>query len=83
MLLRPQDLSQRRTIGRTASLQSWLAAVPEALDGAQLAALDAAPAQAPISEPMRRLQESAIEVARHLGGQVRTGSAARTPCCCP
>jgi hypothetical protein len=35
LLLRPQDLSQRRTIGRVASPRSWLAAVPEALDGAQ------------------------------------------------
>jgi AraC family transcriptional regulator of arabinose operon len=69
LLLRPQDLSQRRTIGRAASPQSWLAAVPEALDGVQLAALDAAPAQAPISEPMRRVQESAIEVARYLSGR--------------
>jgi AraC-like DNA-binding protein len=69
LLLRPQDLSQRRTVGPTVSVQSWLAAVPEALDGAQLAALDAAPPQAPISEPMRRLQESAIEVARYLSGR--------------
>jgi AraC-like DNA-binding protein len=61
-LLRPRDLSHRRTVGRAPSIQTWVAATPDALSNAQLSALDAAPATHRFSPATERLHSAIADV---------------------
>jgi AraC family transcriptional regulator of arabinose operon len=62
VLFRPQDISHRREIGREPSLQTWVAAVPDALTAGQMADLDAAPAVQPFSVATERLHSAILDV---------------------
>ena len=62
VLFRPQDISHRREIGREPSLQTWVAAVPDALTAQQMAELDACPAVQPFSAEMERLHAAIVDV---------------------
>ena len=62
VLYRPQDLAHRRTIGRTPSVQTWVAAVPDALSNDQMAALDAAPASQRFSPATDGLHSAIVDV---------------------
>jgi AraC family transcriptional regulator, arabinose operon regulatory protein len=66
ILLRPQDLSHRRTIGTAPSRQTWVALVPDALSAEQLALLDAAPDAQPLSPGLDAVQESILDIAWQL-----------------
>jgi AraC family transcriptional regulator of arabinose operon len=62
VLFRPQDISHRREIGREPSLQTWVAAVPDALTAEQMAELDACPPVQPFSPALARLYAAIVEV---------------------
>src|SRR5687768_3277074 len=62
VLFRPQDISHRREIGREPSLQTWVAAVPDALTAEQMAQLDAAPHVQPFSVATARLHPAIVDV---------------------
>ncbi|HXI16844.1 MAG TPA: AraC family transcriptional regulator [Chloroflexota bacterium] len=67
VLFRPQDLSPSRTIGRAPSIQSWVAASPDALTPAQMGALDVAPPLQPLSVAMDRLVSAVLDSSLHRG----------------
>lgn len=67
ILLRPQDGTHRRTIGKEESEQSWVAVMPEVLTAEQMASLDAAPFLLPLSPVLDHLQRVIIDVAFGLG----------------
>ncbi|MGI8423594.1 MAG: helix-turn-helix domain-containing protein [Chloroflexota bacterium] len=66
VLYRPQDLSHRREVGREPSLQTWIAAVPDALTDAQLAVLHSAPVTQPFSVAAGRLHSTILDVSLSL-----------------
>jgi AraC family transcriptional regulator of arabinose operon len=66
VLLRPQDLSHQRTIGREPSRQTWVAVVPDALSEEQLALLDASPEVQPLSAELNAVRQTIVETAWRL-----------------
>ena len=63
VLLRPQDLSHERTVGRRPSRQTWVAVVPDALSAEQLALLDVSPEVLPQSAALRLVQRAIVDTA--------------------